>query len=306
MTKRKLVHLSPPDSKLYEIWKDSAQSFPLDFKLCQKCSSAFKRWWERHPEVRATCGQDKDKASKKSTIASPLQFAPAITPIQDPKFTSLENQAICYSDSSQITPHMSFFLSSGEHVVFELNVNHITIGRAHDNDLILPEPTVSSYHGEFTKCRGSYQYRDRASTNGSKVNGKDAKIAFLKPGDQLTLGDCEGVYAAGLVKNMLRRKTHTKDHTQSSPPPKIELDSLYTALYGTKNYDLILAIRDPLAREAAIRKKIWQDHLILPGTDDAAMAARYSRPENIDFLHSMMQSHLQQFLDNWLKENMYK
>ena len=97
-------------------------------------------------------------------------------------------------------PHLSFTLSSGEQLLFDLDVDHATIGRTPDNDLVLPDPTVSSRHGKFTRHGESYVYQDNISTNGSTVNGEEAGSAVLKPGDQLVLGTCAGIFAPGPVR----------------------------------------------------------------------------------------------------------
>jgi formylglycine-generating enzyme required for sulfatase activity len=99
-------------------------------------------------------------------------------------------------------PHLSFTLSSGEQLLFDLDVDHATIGRTPDNDLVLPDPTVSSRHGKFVRHGESYVYQDNISTNGSTVNGEEAGSAVLKPGDQLVLGTCAGVYARGSVREL--------------------------------------------------------------------------------------------------------
>ena len=76
-------------------------------------------------------------------------------------------------------------------------VNGGTIGRAPDNDWILPDPKrlVSGHHCEIEYRGGDYWLTD-TSTNGVFVNDADDPVAesgpvVLKDGDRLRLGDYE-------------------------------------------------------------------------------------------------------------------
>ena len=92
-------------------------------------------------------------------------------------------------------PRISFTLPAGGQIHLTLEADHATIGRTADNDLVVPDPTVSSRHGEFTRHGDTYYYRDMASTNGSRINGQQAAYTVLQPGDHIALGTCEGIYA---------------------------------------------------------------------------------------------------------------
>ena len=74
-------------------------------------------------------------------------------------------------------------------------VNGGTIGRAHDNDWVLPDPSrvVSGHHCEIEYRGGSYWVKD-TSTNGVFVNDSDDPVSvtgpvILRDGDRLSIGD---------------------------------------------------------------------------------------------------------------------
>ena len=81
----------------------------------------------------------------------------------------------------------------------------ITVGRAPQNQLVLPDDHLSSEHGQIFREGERILYRDFRSTNGSRVLKKggtlcpvDAGAAFeveLHDGDQLLLGDPQGPVA---------------------------------------------------------------------------------------------------------------
>jgi pSer/pThr/pTyr-binding forkhead associated (FHA) protein len=64
-----------------------------------------------------------------------------------------------------------------------------TIGREADNDLVVDEDTVSSYHARLVTRDGAWWIEDLKSTNGTLVN--DARIAGSRPlhaGDLIQMG----------------------------------------------------------------------------------------------------------------------
>ena len=66
-----------------------------------------------------------------------------------------------------------------------------SIGRADDNDLLIPDRTVSSYHARiFTYLEAAY-IEDLGSTNGTYLNGKRVQKHTLRAGDIIRLGKCE-------------------------------------------------------------------------------------------------------------------
>jgi type VI secretion system protein len=85
----------------------------------------------------------------------------------------------------------------GEHRARVFGVNGGTIGRAPDNDWVLPDPKrlVSGHHCEITYRGGNYWLKD-TSTNGVYVNDAEEPVASgspvpLQDGDRLRLGDYE-------------------------------------------------------------------------------------------------------------------
>jgi len=85
----------------------------------------------------------------------------------------------------------------GENRSRVFGVNGGTVGRALDNDWVLPDPSrvVSSHHCEIEYRGGSYWIRD-TSTNGVFVNDGDDPVSetgpvILRDGDRLRIGDYE-------------------------------------------------------------------------------------------------------------------
>lgn len=74
-------------------------------------------------------------------------------------------------------------------LIFPLNETVFTIGRADDNKIQLLSDGVSRHHARLTASAVGWEIRDMDSTNGVLVNGVKTKMARLKDGDRIQLGD---------------------------------------------------------------------------------------------------------------------
>lgn len=63
-----------------------------------------------------------------------------------------------------------------------------TVGRIEENDICIPDDSVSSHHGEFVFENGQIVFRDLGSTNGSYVNGQPVQEITLAPAQAFRLG----------------------------------------------------------------------------------------------------------------------
>jgi len=73
----------------------------------------------------------------------------------------------------------------------KLLAERMTIGKAHDNDLVLPDDTVSRHHCELARGAQGIQVRDLGSTNGTKLAGARVESAIVPPGSVLKVGEVE-------------------------------------------------------------------------------------------------------------------
>jgi DNA-binding NtrC family response regulator len=65
------------------------------------------------------------------------------------------------------------------------------IGKSPDNDLVLGDDTVSRAHCEILHDERGFLVRDLGSTNGTMLDGREVKEAYLTPGSALTIGSIE-------------------------------------------------------------------------------------------------------------------
>jgi transcriptional regulator with GAF, ATPase, and Fis domain len=67
----------------------------------------------------------------------------------------------------------------------------LRIGKAPDNDLVLPDASVSRYHCEIEAGASGMLVRDLGSTNYTRIGRSKIQTATLEPGATLTVGDVE-------------------------------------------------------------------------------------------------------------------
>jgi diguanylate cyclase (GGDEF)-like protein len=66
----------------------------------------------------------------------------------------------------------------------------VTLGRGHDNDVVLEDTGISRQHCRFEMRAGVVRLVDLDSTNGTLVNGRRIQVSELGDGDLIVLGTC--------------------------------------------------------------------------------------------------------------------
>jgi pSer/pThr/pTyr-binding forkhead associated (FHA) protein len=65
------------------------------------------------------------------------------------------------------------------------------IGRSLDNDLVVPDQSISRHHASIAVVDGAFRLADLNSQNGCFVDGKRVSQATLRDGDAIRLGDAQ-------------------------------------------------------------------------------------------------------------------
>lgn len=81
----------------------------------------------------------------------------------------------------------------------------IKIGRATDNDIVIPDVLASRHHASLVPTAGGTEIVDARSINGTFVNGARVDEALLNEGDVVTIGNVDLVFAGGTL--VRRRET---------------------------------------------------------------------------------------------------
>lgn len=96
----------------------------------------------------------------------------------------------------------------GREFVFTTDV--VTLGKAPQNDIPLPDETVSRQHMEIQRDAKGYLLRDLGSTNGTFLDGAEIREAFLRNGSQVTVGETRFRFRA--VQRRVRTEPFHQDN----------------------------------------------------------------------------------------------
>jgi Nif-specific regulatory protein len=164
--------------------------------------------------------------------------------------------------------------------VFEQDQEEITLGRAPNADLLLPDWHVSGSHGVISVEGDHVRYRDLKSTNGSRViRGKqtitvDSTVGFevaLKNGDRLQLGDHERPVLVGVSVTVVPATTPflptTGSMLSATIPPRADGSSVLrapTAIAPEEPEAKVLVMR-PVEAVAEVQRTVESDPGSLKG-----------------------------------------
>ena len=87
-----------------------------------------------------------------------------------------------------------------------------TIGRASDNDVVVPHASVSAHHAELRQAGTAHRIVDLSSTNGTFVNGTRIQAQVLNERDTVHLGPVALEYSNGRLQIQV--------HEPAEPPPQ--------------------------------------------------------------------------------------
>ncbi|MDR3664974.1 MAG: FHA domain-containing protein, partial [Mycobacterium sp.] len=94
----------------------------------------------------------------------------------------------------------------------EVPAGAIKIGRATDNDIVIPDVLASRHHATLIpSAAGGAEIIDNRSINGTFVNGQRVDEAVMHDGDVVTIGNVDLVYSGGT----LARRTVTAADTRT-------------------------------------------------------------------------------------------
>jgi ABC transport system ATP-binding/permease protein len=112
-------------------------------------------------------------------------------------------------DATNIATSMMKILRPGRASV-ESMPGAIKIGRANDNDIVIPEVLASRHHATLIPTPHGTEIHDNRSINGTFVNGARVDTAVLHDGDVVTIGNIDLVFAGGTLARRDETATATR------------------------------------------------------------------------------------------------
>lgn len=108
-------------------------------------------------------------------------------------------------------PHL-VIIAEGNTIKHELTRDCITLGRGRDNDIQVPQRSVSHLHLKFQRLvDDQYEVIDLGSHNGSRLNGITLGQSILKNGDRIHIGRSTTIYYFLLPEELSNRRYNRPD-----------------------------------------------------------------------------------------------
>lgn len=165
----------------------------------------------------------------------------------------------------------------------------IRIGRAPDNDLVINDPHVSSYHAIIEIITGSTKIEDQNSKNGTFVNGKKIIISIINWGDKINLGKNYELNWKDIDKALSKKQNKHQNHNnpvvsskvtfQKNKGKKRELPVVYSKSIEKKNN-----IIENLPKEEIVkvqRRKYNQHTCPACGSDRITKYSQYKNSKKV-------------------------
>jgi hypothetical protein len=125
-----------------------------------------------------------------------IEFQPAAPRRPEDDTREIVNRkAIEYQKGArQLAVSRLLLVMKGEETSFPLVKDTYTLGRHRNNDIVISDPKVSSFHARLDRSPDGFKLVDLKSRNGCWVNGKRLESALLKTGDEVRLGPMKLTY----------------------------------------------------------------------------------------------------------------
>ena len=151
-------------------------------------------------------------SSYSPSTSQPVRPTPVAQPISSPGLESVTQMgptAAPRTSEGKLATSMLKILRPGR--AAEVPAGGIKIGRATDNDIVIPDVLASRHHATLVPKPGGAEIIDNRSINGTFVNGARVESAVLHDGDTVTIGNVDLLFRGGT----LVRRTETEAATRT-------------------------------------------------------------------------------------------
>jgi len=96
--------------------------------------------------------------------------------------------------STKVIASRLTIIKDGNETSVPLTRDTHTLGRHRNNDIVISDPKVSSFHARIDRTLEGFSVVDLKSRNGTYVNGRRVESSRLKAGDEIRVGTARLVY----------------------------------------------------------------------------------------------------------------
>jgi K+-sensing histidine kinase KdpD len=124
-------------------------------------------------------------------------------------------------------PYLRFESGPEKGASRRIDSKRLSVGRSQQNDLVVSDETVSSFHATVTYLNKAHFIEDVGSANGTLVNGIRIHRKRLRDNDEIQMGNTRLRYLLSLAEEEAHHQVQRKDSKEiiksfssESPPPK--------------------------------------------------------------------------------------
>jgi len=104
-------------------------------------------------------------------------------------------KAVMYaSETMALWARLLLSVPDGKARSFPLSMETQTLGRGLNNNIVIADPVVSTFHARIDRTREGFRLVDLTSKNGTFVNGNRVSDTLLRPRDVIQVGDVKLTY----------------------------------------------------------------------------------------------------------------
>lgn len=116
-------------------------------------------------------------------------------PVEDDTNEIVSPKAVAYlAQARHLTISRLVLLQGEQETSYPLTKDAYTLGRHRNNDIVVGDPKVSSFHARLDRTAEGFLLVDLSSRNGTYVNSKRIINQLLQTGDEIRLGTARLIY----------------------------------------------------------------------------------------------------------------
>lgn len=132
-------------------------------------------------------------------------------------------------------PRIQYTTTDGATGEIELSGERLTVGRADDNNIVIPDGSVSSHHGEIVFDGTNWVFTDLGSTNGTKVGDSRVDTVNLNATSAFSLGSVDCVFIGDGGEQAAAAAAPAA--TEPEEPVPERSSTMTSGGYGSQPYD---------------------------------------------------------------------
>lgn len=185
---------------------------------------------------------------------------------------------------------------------FSFTKDRVTVGRNHDNDLVIYDLNISREHFEVIVDKNRYRVRDLGSRNGIRLNDEPALDDLLHDGDKISAGGVEFEFFFSDTQPRIRMPSEERgiiEEPGSTETQRMMLEQIQTHAVNLQNLSAIRAGQAPAPPKKSMHRPKGAPK---PGLELGAPAAKSERTSGPSKMASAAEAAKKKLSKTWSED----